>query len=96
MCTRYPPFSNRTSSPWCSTLAPRNPNSIAPTVPPGVGSAAGDEDGLTVNGMNAGLPLPVTLSATHAPGVSTVCAVPGAAASKTSASPSAVRAFRSP
>jgi hypothetical protein len=37
---------------------------------PGGGSAAGDGDWLTANGMKAGLPFPVTVSATHAPGVS--------------------------
>ena len=64
-----------------STVGPRKPNSIDVSVAAAFGSAAGDDDWVTVNSASPGFPFPVMFRATQLPGVRTVCVVPGAGAS---------------
>ena len=47
--TSHPAFRNLTRVPWCSVVAPRNPNSMARTVAAGAGSFAAFDDLAIVN-----------------------------------------------
>ena len=74
MCTRKPSFSKRTSSPSCSVLGPRNPNSIERIVASGAGNATGAFAALTTKVLRSfNSPSPAPTRSRYCPAWSSVC-----------------------
>ena len=94
MCTRKPSFSKRTSSPSCSVLGPRKPNSIERIVACGVGSGAGDRRGDREGRAHPPLPSPSGIRARYWPGCRSVWAslvCPGSASASNTIEPNFAR-----